>query len=53
MIRAAIPNLTVAITMGWATINPIFVAVDAEAQKIAKVIPAKNQLYCLLNILQY
>ena len=35
----AIANLIWAITKGWATLRPILVAVDADAQRMANRIP--------------
>ena len=50
MINPATANLTWAITNGWEESKAILVAVDAEAHKNAKAIPAMIQLYsCLIG----
>ena len=51
MINPATANLTWAITNGWEEPNAILVAVDAEAHKNAKTIPATIHLYSCLIIL--
>lgn len=49
MITPATANLTCAITSGWDDCNAILVAVDADAHKNAKRIPAMIHLYsCLI-----
>ena len=49
MITPATANLTWAITSGWDDCNAILVAVDADAHKNAKTIPAMIHLYsCLI-----
>ena len=50
----AIKNRDTAITNGWADINAILVAAEADAHKMAKKIPARTSvrlypLLCLIN----
>jgi hypothetical protein len=42
MMAAAMANLVTAITRGWADVNPILVAVEADAHNTAKLNPAPN-----------
>ena len=52
MIAAAIPKRITASTKGCADKRPILVAVEAEAHKIAKEIPAIGHVYlfCVIGI---
>ena len=51
MINPATANLTWAITNGWEESKAILVAVDADAHKNAKTIPATIHLYSCLIVL--
>jgi len=42
----AIAKRTTAITKGCATVRPILVAVEAEAQRAANNVPVSSQLIC-------
>jgi hypothetical protein len=44
IIAAATPKRTTAITKGWADNKPILVAVEADAHKMAKDIPATGHV---------
>ena len=48
----ATPNLTTAIISGWATVSPILVAVDAEAQSMANKKPAASQANFVLLFIE-
>jgi hypothetical protein len=48
--KPATANLTCAITKGWEESNAILVAVDADAHKNAKIIPAVIHLYSCLMV---
>jgi hypothetical protein len=50
MIIPATANLTCAITNGWEESNAILVAVEAEAHRNAKTIPAIIHLYSCLMV---
>jgi hypothetical protein len=53
MINPATANLTWAITSGCEESSAILVAVDADAHKRAKTIPAMIHLYSFLIVLLY
>ena len=51
MMAAAMPKRITAITRGCADRSPIFVAVEADAHKIAKDTPVNAQVYLLVLII--
>lgn len=50
MAREARAKRAIAMTNGWADCRPIFVAADADAQRTAKIIPARKDRNCLNEV---